>query len=186
MECFRTSSSFFNHRISPLTKKYEPPRSVPILFTFGSDKGFYALILLTGFFYCTIPVRYMRIHPEKRVFIDTVSTLRTLEKLSVAPTSAPPIPPGLLPRPPFYRKRGRNHPVNTRARAHPPGKRVNPFNEESSVRALFPLSYRHASYLRISLFPVLVRRPASCGGWTCHWGYSLSHAIVFKAFFSPA
>ncbi len=55
MECFRTSSSFFNRRISPLTKKYEPPRSVPILFTFGSDKGCYAFILLTGFFYCTIP-----------------------------------------------------------------------------------------------------------------------------------
>ncbi len=101
MECFRTSSSFFNHRISPLTKKYEPPRSVPILFTFGSDKGCYALILLTGFFYCTIPVRYMRIHPEKRVFIDTVSTLRTLEKLSVAPTSAPPFHRGSFRAPLF-------------------------------------------------------------------------------------
>jgi len=26
VECFRTSSSFLNHRISPLTRKYEPPR----------------------------------------------------------------------------------------------------------------------------------------------------------------
>ena len=26
MECFRTSSSFLNHRISPLARKYEPPR----------------------------------------------------------------------------------------------------------------------------------------------------------------
>jgi len=29
VECFRTSTSFFNHRISPLTKKYEPPRLSP-------------------------------------------------------------------------------------------------------------------------------------------------------------
>ncbi len=40
----------------------------PDLFLFYllfSDKGFDTLILLTGFFYCTIPVRYMRIHPKR-------------------------------------------------------------------------------------------------------------------------
>jgi len=26
VECFRTSLSFLNHRISPLTRKYKPPR----------------------------------------------------------------------------------------------------------------------------------------------------------------
>ncbi len=161
----------------------------PDLFLFYllfSDSGFDTLILLTGFFYCTIPVRTCGYIPKRESL--SIRLAHFVPSKSCLSLRLPPLRfhRGLLPRPPFYRKRGRNRPVNTRARAHPLGKRVNPFNEESSVRALFPLSYRHASYLRISLFPVLVRRPASCGGWTCHWGYSLSHAIVFKAFFSPA
>jgi hypothetical protein len=38
VECFRTRSSFPNHRISPLAGKYEPPRTVPIRLDRGASE----------------------------------------------------------------------------------------------------------------------------------------------------
>jgi len=37
VECFRTSSSFLNHRISPLARKYEPPR-LSLFVDFGTPR----------------------------------------------------------------------------------------------------------------------------------------------------